>query len=157
GGDLIGGRQQIELAVALDPTNALARSYMSKVYEAENRPKLTGSQIDLAKRFDPLDPTPWLYGALQNLRANKPVEAFLDLQAATTKNGDRLATRSRLPFDPDLATRSAGIARVDEVLGFNRLALVDGSQAVTDHPSDYAGHRVLADAYSSEPRQGVAR
>ena len=56
GGDLIGGRQQIELAVASDPTNSLARSYMSKVYEAENRAKLPGSQLDLAKRFDPLDP-----------------------------------------------------------------------------------------------------
>ena len=78
-GDLIAGRQQLELAVALDPTNALTRSYMAKVYETENRAKLTDSQIDLAKRFDPLDPTPWLYAALQKLRANRPVEAFQDL------------------------------------------------------------------------------
>ena len=107
GGDLIGGRQQLELAVALDPTNALARSYIAKVYDAENRAKLTGSQIDLAKRFDPLDPTPWLYAALQKLRANRPVEAFQELQAATMKNGDRVALRSRLPIDADLATRSS--------------------------------------------------
>ena len=156
-GDLIGGRQQLELAVALDPTNALARSYMAKVYETENRAKLTGSQIDLAKRFDPLDPTPWLYAALQKLRANRPVEAFQDLQAATMKNGDRVALRSRLPVDADLATRSSSIARVDTELGFDRLAVNAAWQAVADRPSDYAGHRMLADAYSREPREEIAR
>ncbi len=156
-GDLIGGRQQLELAVAHDPTNALARSYMAKVYDAENREKLTGSQIDLAKRFDPLDPTPWLYAALQKLRANRPVEAFQELQAATTKNGDRVALRSRLPVDADLATRSSGIARVDGELGFDRLAVNAAWQAVTDRPGDYAGHRLLADAYSGESREEIAR
>ncbi len=157
GGDLIAGRQQIELAVALDPTNALARSYMAKVYEAENRAKLTGSQLDLAKRFDPLDPTPWLYAALQKLRANRPVEAFHDLQTASSKNGNRVALRSWLPLDADLATRSSSIARVDTELGFDRLALADAWQAVDDRPSDYAGHRLLADAYSHEPREEIAR
>jgi tetratricopeptide (TPR) repeat protein len=157
GGDMIGGRQQIELAVALDPTNALARSYMAKVYEAENRAKLTGSQLDLAKRFDPLDPTPWLYAALQKLRANRPVEAFHDLQTANSKNGDRVTLRSWLPVDSDLATRSSSIARVDAELGFDRLVLADAWQAVGDRPSDYAGHRLLADAYAREPREELAR
>jgi tetratricopeptide (TPR) repeat protein len=157
GGDMIGGRQQIELAVALDPTNALARSYMAKVYEAENRVKLTGSQLDLAKRFDQIDPTPWLYSALQKLRANRPVEAFHDLQTASSKNGDRVALRSWLPMDADLATRSSSVARVDAELGFDRLALADAWQAVGRRPSDYTGHRLLADAYSREPRAEIAR
>ncbi len=145
------------MAVTLDPANALARSYMAKVYEAENRAKLPGSQLELAKRFDPLDPTPWLYAGLQKLRANRPIEAFQELQTATTKNGERAALRSWLPLDPDLATRSGGIARVDAELGFGRLALADAWQAVTDRPSDYAGHRLLADAYASEPREEIAR
>ena len=157
GGDMIGGRQQIELAVALDPTNSLARSYMAKVYEAENRSKLPSSQLDLAKRFDPVDPTPWLYDALQKLRANRPVEAFRELQTASRKNGDRVTLRSWLPIDADLATRSSSVARVDAELGFDRLALADALQAVADRPSDYAGHRLLADAYSREPRQEIAR
>ncbi len=156
-GDMITGRQQIELAVALDPTNSLARSYMAKVYEAEKRKKLPGSQLDLAKRFDPLDPTPWLYAALQKLRANRPVEALQDLQTANDKNGNRVPLRSRLPMDSDLATRSAGVARVDAELGFDRLALAGALQAVEDDPSDYVGHRRLADAYSREPRQEIAR
>ncbi len=157
GGDMIRGRQLIELAVALDPTNALARSYMAKVYEAENRAKLPASQLDLAKRFDPLDPTPWLYAALQKLRANRPVEAFHELQTARSKNGDRVALRSRLPIDGDLATRSSSVARVDAELGFDRLALADALQAVDDRPSDYTGHRRLADAYSHDPREEIAR
>ncbi|HVY66417.1 MAG TPA: FecR domain-containing protein [Gammaproteobacteria bacterium] len=156
-GDPIGGRRQLELAVALDPTNSLARSYVAKVYEAEHRAKLTGSQLALAKRLDPLDPTPWLLAGMQKLRANEPVEAFQDLRAATAKNGDRVAPQSRLPVDADLATRSASIARIDTALGFDRLALNGAWQAVTDRPSDYAGHRLLADAYSREPREEIAR
>jgi len=71
-GEMITGRQQIEVAVALDPTNSLARSYMGKVYEAEKREKLPGSQLELAKRFDPLDPTPWLYAASISFGGNSP-------------------------------------------------------------------------------------
>ncbi|HSC15962.1 MAG TPA: FecR domain-containing protein, partial [Gammaproteobacteria bacterium] len=46
--DLAAGRSQLEMAVALDPANPLTRSYMAKVYGAENRGELTASQLDLA-------------------------------------------------------------------------------------------------------------
>ncbi len=58
---------------------------MAKVYDAENRGDLTASQLDLAKEFDPVDPTPWLYSSLQNLRTNRPVEALQDLRCSHTE------------------------------------------------------------------------
>ena len=151
------GRRQLELAVALDPANPLTRSYMAKVYDAENRGDLTASQLDLAKEFDPVDPTPWLYSSLQNLRANRPVEALQDLQLAAQKNDNRPIFRSWLSLDEDVATRSAGLGRVHNELGFGRLALLDAWQAIGDDPTNFAAHRLLADGYSTEPWHEIAR
>ena len=156
-GDLAEGRRQLELAVALDPANPLTRSYMAKIYDAENRGDLTASQLDLAKDFDPVDPTPWLYSSLQKLRTNRPVEALQDLRLAAQKNGDRPIFRSWLPLDEDIATRSAGLGRVHNELGFGRLALLDAWHAIGDDPTNFAGHRLLADGYSTEPRHEIAR
>jgi Tfp pilus assembly protein PilF len=157
GGDLAAGRRQLEFAVVLDPANPLTRSYMAKIYDAENRGDLTASQLDLAKEFDPFDPTPWLYSSLHNLRTNRPVEALQDLRAASQRNGDRPAFRSWLAVDEDVATRSAGIGRVHNELGFGRLALNDAWRAIEDDPTNFAAHRLLADGYSTEPRHEIAR
>lgn len=156
-GDLIEGRRQIELAVAFDPASPLIRSYMAKVYDAENRRDLTTSQLELAKEFDAVDPTPWLYSSSQKLRENRPVEAFRELRAAGERNGDRPVFRSWLALDEDVATGSGGIGRVHNELGFGRLALNDAREAISDDPTNFAAHRLLADAYSTESRHEIAR
>jgi Tfp pilus assembly protein PilF len=156
-GDQTAGRRELELAVALDPANSLTRSYMAAAYGTENRPDLTASQLALAQGFDPFDPTAWLYSSLQQLRSNRPVEALQQLRLAAQKNGDHPVFRSRLPLDEDLATRSAGLSRVHTELGFGQLALLDAWRAIGSDPADFAGHRLLADSYSSEPRHEIAR
>ena len=156
-GEELAGRRQLELAVALDPANPLTRSYMARVYESENRGDLTASQLDLAKEFDPVDPTPWLYSSLQNLRANRPVEALQDYRSAAQKNDSRPIFRSWLSLDEDVATRSAGLGRVYNELGFGRLASHDARQAISDDPTNFAAHRLLADGYSTEPWHEIAR
>jgi TonB dependent receptor len=115
------------------------------------------SQLDLAKDFDPFDPTPWLYSSLQKLRTNRPIEALQELRLAAQKNGDRPIFRSRLTLDEDIATRSAGLARMHSEVGSGQLALLDAWQALDDDPGDFTGHRLLADAYSNEPRHEIAR
>lgn len=150
-------RKQLEIAVALDPTNPLTRSYAAKVYGAENRAALSARQLGLAREFDPLDPTAWLYSALHELRSNRPVAALQDYRTATRVNDDEPVFRSRLALDEDLATRSAGLARVHNALGFRQLALVDAWRALSIDPADFTAHRLLADAYSNEPRHEVAR
>ncbi len=157
GGQRAEGRRELELAVALDPSNPLARSYMATVYGADNRPDLTASQLALAQQFDPFDPTAWLYSSLQLLRSNRPVEALQQLRLAAHKNGDRPVFRSRLPLDDDVSTRSAGLSRVHTELGFGQLALIDAWRAIGEDPADFAAHRLLAGAYSSEPRHEIAR
>ena len=156
-GDLSPGRQQLEIAVALDPANALTRSYMAKTYDAENRTKLPGTQLALAKRFAPNDPTPWLYEALVKLNRNQPVGALGELIDAISRNDNRALFRSRLAMDADLATRSAGTGRVLRELGFEQLALVRGWAATAIDPTDYAALRLLADVYSVRPGLEISR
>jgi len=156
-GDLARGRSQLELAVALAPPSSQLRSYMAQLYAALDRGDLTTTQLGLAMEFDPLDPTPWLYSALDKLRGNRPVEAMRELRLAAQKNGSRPPLRPRLPLDDDLATRSSGLARVYTELGFGRLALLDAWTAIGADPTNFAGHRLLADAYSTQPRHEIAR
>ena len=156
-GDLAAGRRHLEQAVALDPANPLTRSYMAKVYGAENRGDLTASQLDLAMDFDSDDPTPWVYSSLQKLRTNRPIEALQELRLAADKNGDRPIFRGRLSLDEDIATRSAGLARMHAEVGSRQLGLLDAWQALGEDPADFAGHRLLADGYATEPRHEIAR
>ena len=113
--------------------------------------ELPGTQLALAKHFDPNDPTPWLYEALVKLNSNQPVEALGGLLGAISRNDNRALFRSRLAMDADLATRSAGTGRVMRELGFEQLALVGGWAATAVDPTDYAAHRLLADVYSARP------
>ena len=108
GNDLVEGRRQLELAVALDPANPLTRSYMAKVYDAENRGDLTASQLELAKSSTPFDPTPWLYSALHNLRANRPVEALRNLRCGAARTATaRSSARGSARRGPRHAQRRA--------------------------------------------------
>jgi Flp pilus assembly protein TadD len=156
-GDIAESRRQLELAVANDPTDGLTRSYMSKLYEMERRTELTATQLEIAQDLSPDDATPWLYAALSDLHRNRPIEALHSLRGAAARNGDEAPFRSSLILDDDLATRSAGIARIYTSLGFGRLALLDAWRAVDAAPTDYSGHRLLADAYATEPRHEIAR
>jgi tetratricopeptide (TPR) repeat protein len=150
-------RAQIELAVLLDPGSALLRSYVARAYHDEHRGVFTAAQIELAKRFDPLDPTPWLYDALRKQTENRPVEALLDLERADRLNDNVPVLRSRLLVYHDLGSRSGAFGRMHRELGFERLALLKGWAAIDDDPSEYAGHRLLADVYSALPRHQIAR
>jgi tetratricopeptide (TPR) repeat protein/opacity protein-like surface antigen len=156
-GELASGRGQIETAVILDPGNALVRSYMGKAYYDEKRDELAESQLAIAKELDPLDPTAWFYDAIRKQTTNRPVEALRDLQRSIELNGNRAVYRSQLLVDEDLASRSAGLARIYRDLGFESLALIEGWSSVEANPGDYSGHRFLADVYSTLPLHQIAR
>jgi tetratricopeptide (TPR) repeat protein len=156
-GQLAGGRCEIEIAVCLDPGNALIRSYLGKAYYEEKRDGPASGQLAAAKALDPADPTPWFYDAIRKQSINRPVEALHDLQRSIELNDNRALYRSRLMLDEDLAVRSAGIGQIYRDLGFQQLALVHGWKSVNTDPTNYSAHRFLADSYSVLPRHEVAR
>ncbi len=156
-GDVAAGREQIEIAVALDPGNALIRSYVGKAYYEEKRDGLAESQLKTAKELDPLDPTAWFYDAIRKQSTNDLVGALEDVRQSIALNDNRAVYRSRLLLDEDLAARSASLGRIYRDLDFEPLALIEGWKSVDSDPSDYSGHRLLADVYSALPRHEIAR
>ncbi len=156
-GRLSQGRSELELAVALNPDNSLLRSYLGKAYFEEKRAQLTDEALDSAKRLDPMDPTPWFYGAIQNEASNRPVKALSDLQRSVELNGNRAVYRSRLLLDQDVAVRGARLGRIYRDLGFQHLALAEGWKSLAVDPANYSAHRLVADSYLVLPRHGIAR
>ena len=55
-GDLTAGRRDLDVAVALDPSSALLRTYLGKAYFEEVRDDLAEQQFGIAKELDPNDP-----------------------------------------------------------------------------------------------------
>jgi tetratricopeptide (TPR) repeat protein len=159
-GKLVEGREQIEIAVALDPTNSLIRSYVGKAYYEENtkeRAQLAAIQFVLARSYDRLDPTAWLYEAISKQSQNRSVEALDNMESSIELNNYRAIYRSRLLLDQDLADRGATLARVFADLGFGQLAQVEGSQALGNDPASASAHRFVADSYLGAPHHEVAR
>ena len=156
-GDVAAGREQIEIAVVLDPGNALIRSYVGKAYYEEKRDGLAESQLGTAKQLDPLDPTAWFYDAIRKQSTNDIVGALEDVQQSIALNDNRAVYRSRLLLDEDLAARSSSLGRIYRDLDFGPLALIEGWKSVDSDPSDYSGHRLLADVYSTLPLHEIAR
>ena len=156
-GDIDAGTKEIETAASLDPNNSLVRSYLGKAYYEQKRGGLAETEYEQAKLLDPKDPTPWFYDAIHKQTTNRPVEALHDLQKAIDLNDNRAVYRSRLLLDQDFAARSAAVGRIYRDLGFEQRALVEGWKSVNTDPSDYSGHRFLADSYSALPRHEVAR
>jgi tetratricopeptide (TPR) repeat protein len=156
-GNLKSGRAEIEIAAILNPNKSLIRSYLGKTYYEEKRDKFAADQYSLAKKLDPLDPTPWFYDAIRKQTINRPVEALQDFQKSIELNDNRAVYRSRLLLDRDLAARSSSLGRIYNDLGFQQLALVEGWKSVDTDPSNYSAHRLLADTYATLPRHEIAR
>jgi tetratricopeptide (TPR) repeat protein len=155
--DLRQGRADIETAASLDPNSSLIRSYLGKAYYEEKRNSPAAEQLALAKQLDPADPTPWLYDAVRKQSVNRPVPALKDLRRSIELNDNRAVYRSRLLLDQDLAARTAGLARIYQDLGFQRLALLEGWKSVATAPTQSAAHQLLSDVYSTLPRHEIAR
>jgi tetratricopeptide (TPR) repeat protein len=157
GGDLKTGRAEIEIAAGIDPNNSLVRSYLAKAYHDEKQNKSARKQFEVAKKLDPLDPTPWFYDAIHKQSVNRPVEALHDLEKSIELNDNRAVYRSRLLLDQDLAVRNAGLGRIYDDLGFQMQGLAQGWKSVNIDPTNYSAHRLLADLYPAVPRHNIAR
>jgi Flp pilus assembly protein TadD len=151
------GREQLAVAVALDPGQSLLRSYLGKAYQEEGRERLASDQYALAKTFDKADPTPWFYSALLARTQNRPFDALDDLNQSIARNDNRAVYRSRLQLDADEAARTASQAEIYRELGFDELARITASYAVGAAPGEYGGHRQLAEAYADDSQYDAAR
>jgi len=156
-GFLEAGRRDLEIAASLDPNNALIRSYLGKAYFEEKRGPKDATQFNIAKKFDPNDPTPWFYDAIRKQTENRPVEALRDLEKAIELNDNRAVYRSSLLLDQDLAARGSSLARIYNDLGFEQPAINEATTSLTHDPSNHSAHLFLSDAYAQRRGHEIAR
>ena len=156
-GRLQEARRQLETAVNLDPGRSLLRSYLGRVYGSLGQVEQAMAQFALAEALDERDPTPRLFRAFLLQRVGRPVAALADLGRSAAGVDERAVYRSRGALDEDFSTALAARARVHEELGFGRLTLLDGAEALHRDPGSYAGHRLMADAFLARARRDRAR
>lgn len=156
-GNLVEGRKDLEVAVALDSGNSLLRSYLGKAYFEEQRAPLDEEQFDIAKQLDPHDPTPFLYSAITKQAENRPVEALHDMQASIALNDNRAPFRGRLLLDEDRAVRQADLGQIYSGLGFRELGMVEASKALAVDPANASAHRLLSNLSSGDTRREISR
>jgi Tfp pilus assembly protein PilF len=151
------GRAQMEMAVLLDPTSSLLRSYLGKTYATQNQNDWADTQYQLAKNLDPNDPTPWFYQAHLKHEENKSGEALELISTAIEKNDNRAVYRSRMLLDSDAAARSANLTNIYKRAGFNQTAKNTAALSAFDNPTDFAVHQALITAYSDDPKAQILR
>ena len=156
-GGLKVGRANLELAVGLDPSNALLRSYLGRAYFEERRDGPAGDQYAIARELDPLDPTAYLFDAIRLQTENQPVEALEQLDRSIALNDNRAVYRSRLQLDADRAARGASLARIYQDLDFLDPGQREATDSLTLDPTNASAHRFLADIYGGVRRTEEAR
>ncbi|MGE3740564.1 MAG: tetratricopeptide repeat protein [Geminicoccaceae bacterium] len=156
-GGLNVGRANMELAVGLDPSNALLRTYLGRAYFEERRDPQAGDQYQIAKELDPLDPTAYLFDAIRLQTTNRPVEALDQLDKSIELNDDRAIYRSRLQLDSDRAARGASLARIYQDLDFLDTGVREATNSLTYDPTNPSAHRFLSDVYGGVRRREISR
>jgi len=156
-GELESGRMQLEYAVSLDPARSVLRSYLGRAYFEEKRDDEASVQWELAKQFDPQDPTAYYYEGVRKLYSNDPVGAIEELETSRRLNDERALYRSETLLQSDAASRSAALARAYDEVGYDQGVLLAGWDAIRRDPTNSEGHRLLADKYRGNSRYEAAR
>ncbi len=141
------GREDLLTAAALEPQRAFLRSYLGKAWTDAGEMQLAERELELAKRFDPRDPTAWLYSALLKHQNNRINEAIRDLEHAQDLNTNRAIFRSGFLLDQDRAVRSANLARIYRDAGMTDWSMREAGRAVSADYANYSAHLFLANSY----------
>ena len=150
-GNELAALEAIATAALLEPRRSLYMSYWAKIqYERKQYGKAL-RLLDLAKRFDSNDPTPYFYEALILRDQNKPSDAIKALQGAIDRNDRRAVYRSRFLLDRDLAVKTADLSQIYSQLGFDAWAENTARASIKHNYSNYSGHTMLAGALAMQP------
>jgi Flp pilus assembly protein TadD, contains TPR repeats len=149
------GRAQMEMAVLLDPTSSLLRSYLGKTYATQNQNDWADTQYQLAKNLDPNDPTPWFYQAHLKHEENKPGEALRLITTAIEKNDNRAVYRSRMLLDSDVAARSANQVNIYKKFGLHESAKYSAGENASENPEDYGARYATVVAFNDDSNTPV--
>ena len=154
-GDAAGGTRDLQVAATLEPNRSLFRSYLGKAFASQYDDARAKKELSLAQKFDPSDPTSWLYLALLDEQKNRINDAVGGLEKSEGLNQNRALFRSKLLLDQDRAVRSANLARIYQDAGMNDVSVNEAARAVSYDYANYSAHQFLANSYDvlRDPKQ----
>jgi tetratricopeptide (TPR) repeat protein len=143
------GRDDLQVAAALEPQRAILRSYLGKAFSETHDPKHAEKELGLAQKLDPNDPTAWLYSALLKQEQNRINEGIDDLERSKGLNDNRTLFRSRLLLDEDKAVRGANLASIYRDAGMFDFSVQEAARAVDADYANSSAHLFLANSYDA--------
>ena len=155
-GDTWGGRADLMMAAAVEPRRSVLRSYLGKAIALSGDSPRALHELELAKRLDPADPTPWLYSALLNEESNRINDGIRDLERSVELNDNRRVYRSRERLDADRSVRLANLARLMNDADLGDIALSEAGRAVATDYADYSAHLFLANSFEAQRRASLS-
>ena len=153
------GRQDLQVAAALEPNRADLRDYLGKAWDQVHDRRHAEKELHLAKQLDPADPTPWLYSALLAHEYNRDNEAIADLEKSKELNNNRSVYRSQFLLDQDQAVRGANLAKIYRDVGMSDVSVREAARAVDLDYANYSAHLFLANSYDAlrDPKKANLR
>jgi len=145
-GYAVEGRRDLQTAAALEPNRSLLRSYLGKVFSDAFDTLHAKRELELARRLDKEDPTPWLYSSWLDYQNNQVNDAVRDLEASQERNDNRAVYRSRMLLDQDRAVGSSSLATIYQGAGLEQVSVNEATRAVTYDYANYSAHLFLADS-----------
>ncbi|MFZ5571752.1 MAG: FecR domain-containing protein [Thermodesulfobacteriota bacterium] len=146
------GTRAMAEAALLAPRSSISQSYLAKAFYELKQWDQAESGLDRAKRLDPRDPTPYLYGAMLKYARHRPGEALRDLEKAKALNHNRAVLRSRFLLDQDNAVLMSNAAGIYHELGLTHASTLTAARALETNPMDEGAHRRLYFALLNDPR-----
>ncbi len=148
-GDIEAGREDVQIAVTLEPQRGFLRSYLAKAWSHSGDGKNAVREMALAKELDPADPTAWLYSALILVQENRVNDAIRDLEHSQALNNNRRVIRAPLLLDKDRAVLSANQAGLYRDAGMPEVSLREAGRAASYDYASYSSHLFLAQSYDA--------
>jgi predicted Zn-dependent protease len=148
-GNIIGGREDLQVATLLDPGRSLLRSYLGKAFAAAGQNNIAQKVLAYAKQLDENDPTPWFYSALIEREENRINQSVLELEESIKLNNNRAVYRSQYLLDEDRAARSSSLAEVFRSAGLENVSLAEATRSVNYEYANYSAHQFLAESYDA--------
>jgi tetratricopeptide (TPR) repeat protein len=143
------GRRDLQTAAALEPNRSIFHSYLGKAFSNVGEEQRARKELGRAKDLDPLDPTPWLYSAIEKRQDNRINEAVRDLEKSLELNENRQVYRSQFLLDQDRAVRSANLASIYQDGGMDELSVREATRGVNSDYSNASSHLFLANSYNA--------
>lgn len=141
------GREDLLVAAATEPQRAELRNFLGRAFAVSGDASHAASEMAIAEKLDPNDPTTWFYSALFKQQQNQINEAIRDLDKSKELNDNRRVYRSQFLLDQDRSVRNINLAGMYQDADLITVGQHEAARAVNDDYANYAAHIFLADSY----------